>query len=296
MSKILVSGLVNIEINVKVEAFPIKYSPVLYPFFGLKMNVSGVGMNVSKALKTLGSEITLAGMLANDFEGDIIRMALNREGIDTKFVLSRLSESPLTSILVDKTGRRQIHCDLKDIQDIEYPDEVMDHLIDDHEIIVFTPMNYNRRFLKKAKEQSKKIITDLHVINDLEDPYQIDFYKNSNIVFMSNEMLIGKEKEFMKNMMEKYDNDLLICGMGKDGSLLYDGKEFIRVNAVTIRDIVNTAGAGDSLFSCFLHYYAKGVDPLDALKKASYFAGYKIGEHGAALGFLSEEKLEQLMI
>ena len=56
------------------------------------------------------------------------------------------------------------------------------------------------------------------------------------------------------------------------------------------------APAGDALFSCFLHYYAKGEEPTNALHKAITFASYKIGDNGAANGFLSEKGLEKLIL
>jgi ribokinase len=60
---------------------------------------------------------------------------------------------------------------------------------------------------------------------------------------------------------------------------------------MTVRPIVNTIGAGDALFSAFLHFYIQGEEPLDSLKYATYFASYKIGANGGAEGFLTEEEL-----
>jgi sugar/nucleoside kinase (ribokinase family) len=53
-------------------------------------------------------------------------------------------------------------------------------------------------------------------------------------------------------------------------------------------------GAGDALFSCFLHFYLDGDEPILALRKATVFAAYKIGESGASLGFLPEDELHRL--
>jgi sugar/nucleoside kinase (ribokinase family) len=58
---------------------------------------------------------------------------------------------------------------------------------------------------------------------------------------------------------------------------------------------VNTAGAGDALFSCFLHFYLDGDEPILALRKATVFAAYKIGESGASRGFLPEDQLQRLI-
>lgn len=65
-----------------------------------------------------------------------------------------------------------------------------------------------------------------------------------------------------------------------------------RFPAVKTRKVVNTVGAGDSLLSSFIHFYFKNYNPYEAIKKAIIFASYKIGEKGAANGFLQEETIE----
>ena len=67
-----------------------------------------------------------------------------------------------------------------------------------------------------------------------------------------------------------------------------------RMPAIYTRPVVNTIGAGDALFSAFIHCYCQSWDPFEALRKASVFASYKIGEPGAADGFLDEESLNRL--
>ena len=52
--------------------------------------------------------------------------------------------------------------------------------------------------------------------------------------------------------------------------------------------------AGDALFSAFIHFYAKGLKPIDCLKRAEVFAAYKIGFDGASVGFTDEETVEKL--
>ena len=60
--------------------------------------------------------------------------------------------------------------------------------------------------------------------------------------------------------------------------------------------VVNTVGAGDALFSCFLHSYAKGLSPLESLHRAQLFASAKIGTSGASNGFITEQQLESLYL
>lgn len=64
--------------------------------------------------------------------------------------------------------------------------------------------------------------------------------------------------------------------------------------AFHVGPVVNTVGAGDALFSAFLHSYAAGVPPREALCRAQLFVARKITADGAAQGFVGPEELEEL--
>ena len=70
---------------------------------------------------------------------------------------------------------------------------------------------------------------------------------------------------------------------------------FYELPAVKVGEVVNTVGAGDALFSSFIHFYIKGFSALEALKRAQAFASYKIGFDGASVGFAKEEQVEDLL-
>ena len=63
---------------------------------------------------------------------------------------------------------------------------------------------------------------------------------------------------------------------------------------MTTRPVVNTIGAGDALFSGFLHAQSQMHDPFEAMRKARLFASWKIGVSGAADGFLNASELDAL--
>src|SRR5688572_28267764 len=114
MAKIIVAGLANIETTHLVEGFPIQYSPVRILPFALKSGVVGIGYNICKALKTLGNEVDFLSMLGQDFNADIIRAELKRQGISDELVLPLLRESPQASIFYDESGQRMVFTDRKD--------------------------------------------------------------------------------------------------------------------------------------------------------------------------------------
>ena len=81
--------------------------------------------------------------------------------------------------------------------------------------------------------------------------------------------------------------------MGENGLMMYakEKDEIKQFPAVKTREVINTIGAGDALFSCFIHFYNKTKDPYYSIRLASIFASYKIGENGGAKGFLTEEEI-----
>ena len=295
MKKILVSGLINTETTVKIKSFPIKYFPIDYPFFGVNTRVSGVAYNLVKALKSLGDDVSLVTMTGDDFSADYIKAEVVNAGADTKYINSILKATPNSVVLYDGNGKRQIYCDLKDVQDVKY--DFKEELYMDSDVVIACNTNFNRELLKKAKAAGKIIATDVHVLGDIDDEYNQDFMKNANILFLSDENIKTDYKKFLMSIEEKFGNDIIVLGMGNKGALMYVKEEnkFYELPAVNVNKVVNTVGAGDALFSSFIHFYAKGLKPIDCLKRAEVFAAYKIGYDGASVGFTDEQTVEKIV-
>ena len=294
MKRILVSGLINTETTVKVRKFPIEYFPIDYPFFGVNTRVSGVAYNLLKALKTLGDDVRFVTMTGNDFVSEYIMHEVKAAGVETEYVKKNLKETPSSVVLFDEDGKRQIYCDLKDIQEMTY--EFEKEVYEDCDLVIACNINFNRGLLKQAKEDGKMIATDVHVLGDIHDEYNRDFMQYANILFLSDENIKGDYREFLMEIEKEYQNEIIVLGMGAKGALMYVKEEdkFYELPAVSVGEVVNTVGAGDALFSGFLHYYVKGETPVEALQKAQIFASYKIGFDGGANGFADEAKIESL--
>ncbi|WP_297420081.1 carbohydrate kinase family protein [Clostridium sp.] len=294
MNKIVVAGLVNVETTVKIDSFPIEYTPIDFLFFGIDSKASGVGLNIGKALTTLGDEVVLLSMAGRDASGTIVKNQLESCGISTNYITENLSSTPQSVVLYDKSGKRKIYCDLKEVQDSSYDEEIFKKVIEDCSIVCLCNINFSRKLLKIAKDNNKIIASDVQVLGDINDVYNSEYMKYADILFLSNENIKGSVEEFVKEIAKKYNNDIIVVGLGSEGALLYVKRDnhMKRYKAVKTREVVNTIGAGDSLFSCFIHYYSKNADPYEAIKKAIVFASYKIGVAGASEGFLKENELE----
>ena len=293
MSRIFVSGLINIETTVRVESFPIAHESCRFPFHGVNTTVSGVGYNIAKALTTLGDDVRFCSLIGRDFAGDLVLKSLERDAIPTGYVLPRLSQTAHSAILYDREGRRMINCDLKDIQEQSYPASQFDQALRGCDLAVLCNINFSRRFLAKAKQAGKLVATDVHAISDLDDDYNHDFIRQADILFLSNDALPGAPEDWVREAVARSGTEIIAVGLGREGVLLSVRRDnFLkRLPGHPPPRVVNTIGAGDALFSCFLHCYAQKPDPYEAMQKALIFAAHKIGVASASEGFLSEAEV-----
>ena len=291
--KYLVSGLLNTETTTAVRGFPVEYYPIDYPFFGIDTAVSGVAYNIAKALRTLGDDVHLASMTGIDFSAAFIRDALEELEISQEYVVKTLKQTPSSVVLYDPNGKRQIYCDLKDIQEKSYP--FTPQMVEDADLVVACNINFNRSLLRLAKAAGKCIATDVHVLSDIHDAYNREFMECAQLLFLSDEGIAGDYRQFLRGLADNYDCRVIVLGRGSKGAAMYlrETGEITDMPAVSLGPVVNTVGAGDALFSGFIHYYARGHHPVEALRRAQVFAAYKIMENGASNGFVTEQVLEQ---
>ena len=289
MGRFFVAGLINVETTVAIDGFPMPYFPVRYPFNGLLTAVSGVGWNIARAFTVLQNLVDFASLIGKDENGRMVRDALASAGIDGNLVLTGIESTAQSVILYDPDGRRQIHVDLKDIQSQSYPRHLAEAAIRQCDLAVICNINFARSLLSVARAAGKPVATDVHALSDLEDAYNAEFMRSATILFLSDESLPDSPETVAQELLDRYNNEIVVIGLGNQGALLAVRRDsFIgRFPAVFTRSVVNTIGAGDALFSAFLDRYTQTGDPYTALKTALVFASYKIGEKGAAEGFLN---------
>jgi ribokinase len=149
--------------------------------------------------------------------------------------------------------------------------------------------------LAVAKELGKLVATDVHALRSLDDTYNQDFMAAADILFLSDESLDDTPQQIIRRIFKQFDAQIVVIGMGAEGAMMGVRRDgFVGpFPAVRTRNVVNSIGAGDALFSAFIDRFQRLHDPYTALRQAMVFASYKIGEKGAAQGFLSAEALDE---
>ncbi|MEI7771724.1 MAG: carbohydrate kinase family protein [Chloroflexales bacterium] len=294
MARIAVAGLINYETTLRVDGFPLDYAPVRYPFFGVRGSTSGVGLNIACALAALGDEPRLLSVVGRDEAGQLARAALGRAGIADRYVREDLEQTCQAVILYGPDGSRAIFTDLKDIQDRAYPDDQFTEAAHGCALAAICNINFARPLLARATALGLPIATDVHAIGDPDDAYNRDYMAAAELLFLSHERLPCPPEEFVAALQSRYATPTIVVGMGAGGALLALRRTgaLLRVPAATPRPVVSTVGAGDALFACFISGYAAGMGPEVALRRAVWFAGYKIGGVGGADGFPRRDVLD----
>ena len=296
MARIIVAGLINVETTLRIDEFPLHYQPQNFPFFGIRATVSGVGYNVARALTTLGHEVALLSLIGDDLTASVVRTTLAGAGIGTDDVLPVMAQTPQSVILFDRSGRREVFTDLKDIQERAFPVARFEQLAAVSDLCVLCNINFARGLLPVARRLGKPVATDVHTIANVDDDFNCDFMAAADILFCSDERLPEGPDAWVESVSRRYDPAVQVVGLGAAGALLAARGQLPQfVPAVATRPVVNTIGAGDSLFSAFLHSWLQsGGDALRSLRMATIFAAWKVGGNGGADGFLTAAELQRL--
>jgi ribokinase len=296
MSKFMVAGLVQFETIVKVEELPLPYAQFESLPDIINAGMGGAGFNEAMALKWLGDDVDFMSMVARNMPRRQIEanMKINNIRMSTEYVLPMLDGMPSSVILYSK-GKRQVFEDLKDIRTVEYDYDIFEQRIQDKDMVLISSNNFCRPLIELSKKYNKPLAVNMRSMRDDKITYKEDFLKGADIIYISDNDLENDYYEVVKRCSENYNAEVIIMGIGEKGTLLYTRKDnsFIEYKPVKTTEIVNTIGAGNALFSSFLHYYVKTGNARDSIKNALLFASYKIGFVGTSNGFLTEEQIEQ---
>lgn len=295
MSRIVIAGITQIESIVKVAEIPVAYAPFTPAPDTIFTAPGGDAFNMSLAMSWLGDKVEFMTVVGKDQNLGIFNPPNREVTLSTNYVLPIMRETPMEVLLFDRTRKQQVFEDLKDIRDAQYDMELARPRIEDADLVVLSNANFCRPFIDLAKKKGKKIAVKIHHFDYEKEVYNEDFLKNAEILYFSDNTIDTDPFDFVREMADKYEPETIMLGQGEKGLILYDRERNTNVhyNPVTAGQVVNTAGAGNATFACFLHYYLKNGDTVEAVKKALMFSANKVGYIGTSNGFMTEDQLEQ---
>ncbi len=295
MSKFLVAGVTQIETIVRVDKIPVSYSPLTSVADSIYTAMGGDAYNESLALEWLGDDVTFMSIVGRNQDLGIINPPDRKITLSTEYIIPQMKETPTEVVLYDKNRKQQIFEDIKDLRENVYDMSMVAPIAESCDMMVLANANFCRPFAKEAAARNKPIAVNIRSYKPEKEKYNTDFLEPAQVLYFSDDTLSEDPYEFIDRMSGTYGTEIIILGQGSEGLILFDKSKNLRVHYKTVKtnEVVNTIGAGNALFACFLHYYMENGDSVNAIKNALLFASYKIGYMGTSNGFMTTDQLEQ---
>lgn len=290
--KALILGTAGLQVNIPIGSFPYEYKSIEFMDDKVSVDIAGVGYSHSLVLGGLGDNVTFLTGVGNDvFSEGIIQAIKNTKA--TTLIERKDKESLISVILYDQEGRRSILREGRKDYLYKMNPKTYENLSGDFDVALFSMAGFSRELLKVVKNKNIPIACDLQDASNLTNDYGKDFLKYSDIIFFSNDNVNGDLEEIVHKLYDQYEYEIIGVGLGEKGCLLCN-KGIIKYFEAIPTEVVNTVGAGDALFSSFIHCYFNGDSAEIAIKKAQVFASNKIKYKTASQGFIDDKTLERL--
>jgi len=288
-------GLANLEISVPIGSFPVDGAEETFVDGPIDAVVGGVAANVSRALGRLGVTVHAHLVVGTDDLGAQVRSQLDRwEGVEATAIPT--PECPRTVVLYADDGRRHILMDPRAATSTDFPAELL-ATIGRSQLAHVTLADIGRPVLEAASAAGVPVAVDLQAVTDMDSARVRTYAGAASVLFLSGAGLAPAERlDTLRAIAARFDIPIAVMGMGSEGAAMTTdaGESVITAPADSPRPVRSTLGAGDALAAGFLASLVQGMDPSRCLRRATLFAGHKIGAVGGTQGFLDAAELGRL--
>lgn len=251
----------------------------------------GGGANVALNMAALGANVSLAGVIGDDTEGQILERSLRGAGIDTHFCTSS-TKPTVTKLRVISRHQQLLRMDFEqkfDRADSAGLIEKSETLIQGADVLILSD------YAKGSLQDCQAIIRVARAANVpvLVDPKGQDFarYRGATMLtpnFNEFEAIVGKcasEHELVAKgsaLMTDLELEALLVTRGEHGmTLLRPNHPELHLPARG-REVFDVTGAGDTVIATLAAAVAAGLAMPEATALANLAAGIVVGKLGTA--------------
>ena len=251
----------------------------------------GSAGNTIRALAILGSNVGFIGKIGDDEYGKFYKASCEKAGIEPTFITGDLPTGVAVTYITPD-GERTFADYLGSAATLTSEDLTPEMLKDCSYLYIEGYLVQNHEMILKAAEMAKQqglqICIDLASYNVVEADkgfFRMLLTKYVDIVFSNEE----EAKAFTGEDPENALNDIsqlcsvAIVKMGKKGSIIKKGTETIRVEAITVDNVIDTTGAGDYFAAGFLYGLTSGYSFAKCAQIGSLLASKVISVIGTEL-------------
>lgn len=300
---IVVIGSSNTDMVVKTSHIPAGGETVLGGDFF--MNAGGKGANQAVAAARYGNRVVFIAKTGDDLFGAKARETLQKDGIVTDYVfLDKEHPSGVALITIDNAAENCIvvasganmHLCAADIdaaaEEIRSADVVLMQLECPIETVEYAA--------RMATEAGVPVI--LNPAPAPAEPLREEFLRNLYLITPNRSeasRISGIEVKDMESAQRAakaiYDMGPhnVIITLGAEGSLIYDGQMFMRVEAIQV-EAVDTTAAGDTYNGVLASVIAEGRSLIEAANEANRASAISVTRMGAQPAAPTRKEIEEM--
>ena len=265
----------------------------------------GSAGNAIRGMAQLGAATGFIGKVGDDAYGNFYRDSLLKRGTEALLLVSGTFPSGVASTFISPDGERTFGTYLGAASTLKAEELSLEmfkgyaylfvegYLVQDHDMIL--------RAIELAKEAGLQVCLDMasyNIVAGDHEFFSLLINKYVDIVFANEEeakAFTGKGPEEALDIIAKMCS-IAIVKVGASGSLIRKGTEEVRVDAVTVKKVVDTTGAGDYFAAGFLYGLTCGYSLEKCGKIASILSGEVIRVIGAELSPAKWDKIKEEII
>lgn len=271
-------------------------APVPVVWVNSESVMPGGAANVASNIRTLGGEVTVAGIAGEDRHGDELIEALKERSIGTGCVM-RTSRPTIVKTRVIAAHQQVVRVDREDPAPLEPQQlrqvidcvaaqipEVDAVILEDYGKGLLTPELITS--VIELAQQHNKIIT----VDPKKDHF--DLYRGVTSMTPNRaeaELALGRPlttpEEIAKGAVEllsRLEAQSLLITLGEDGMCLVPRGEDPVFIPTVVREVYDVAGAGDTVIAAYTLALAAGADYREAAQLSNFAAGVAVEKLGVA--------------
>jgi len=263
----------------------------------------GGAANVAQNLISLGTQVTLGGLVGNDISGKELTQILEQEGIDTCGIVTDNNRPTTVKTRVMAGSHQLVRVD-REVTDpvaVDLEDVMLNQLagcIDEADIVLFSDYNkglfsptLTQKLIKAINEKGKKIIVDPKGLNyaKYKDAYIIkpnrkELTQAANVEKIKN---LDDLQQAAKIIIDQTNVEYLIVTLSEEGMAIVSPITY-KLLPVKATEVFDVTGAGDTVLAVMAYFIASGLSVEEASELANYAAAIVIRRVGSATTTLNE--------
>lgn len=293
--KILVIGSINLDITLNVNEIPTGENTIIIK--NHTSSIGGKGLNQAIGVNKLGIPVSLIGKVGDDLEGKLILSQLISERLSIEGVeKEKNSETGKAFIQLQQNGKSTIAI-------FGGANEKLSPLDIEKNKNFFKNSGYCLISTEIPEETVKKaiILANKYKVKVILKPSSQEKIHNDILgmidIFILNrkeaEILCGNAKTFEEkaNFLLKKGVKNVIITLGEKGCYLRNKKIDKYYPAIDF-PVVDTTGASDAFIATLGSYLIKNFSLENAIKIATYAAGFSVLHQGSINGMIDKDSLE----